>query len=103
MLLLGFSLSAWSQDSGLSAAPEPPPVPPPVESGEPLEPEITIVETEKGKVQQYRMNGQVYMVKVIPLAGAPYYLIDTDGDGELDSQADDIKSISVPKWVLFSW
>ena len=103
MTLLFAASTAWSEESALLPAPEAPPSPPPVASGEPLEPEITIVKSEKGTVRQYRVNGQIYMVEVIPVAGEPYYLLDTNGDGELDSQADHIKNISVPQWVLFSW
>jgi hypothetical protein len=94
--------ATWAQQTPTPMI-EPPPPPAPIQSGEALEPEINIIKTEKGTIQQYRLDGRVYMVKVIPLVGAPYYLLDTDADGELDSQTDSIKNISVPQWVLFSW
>ena len=103
LTLLFIANSTWSQDSSLTPVPEAPAIPPPVESGEPMEQDITIVKSEKGTVQQYRTNGRIYMVKVVPVVGEPYFLFDSDGDGELDSQADNIRNISVPKWVLFSW
>jgi hypothetical protein len=83
--------------------PEPPDLPPKVESGQVLEPEVTIVESEKQVTHEYRINGQLYMVKVIPTAGPPYYLLDTDGDGELDVRRDRPDETFVPQWVLFSW
>ena len=86
-----------------AVVPEPPDLPPQVESGEVLEPEVTIIESDKGTVEQYSVNGQVYMVKVIPSAGPPYYLLDSDGDGELDVRKDHPSEIAVPQWVLFSW
>jgi hypothetical protein len=37
------------------------------------------------RVEEYRMNGVLYMVKVTPTVGPPYYLIDTTGDGNLNA------------------
>lgn len=88
---------------GFAPVPEPPTLPAPVHSGEALEPEITIIETEKEVIQEYRIDGRLYMVKITPAAGPAYYLLDSDGDGELDVRKDDVRNISVPQWVLFSW
>ena len=84
-------------------APLPPELPPQVQSGEALEPEVTIRETEEGTVTEYSIGGRIYMVKIVPGAGPAYYLIDSNGDGELDSREDDITTHHVPQWVLFSW
>ncbi|MES9844504.1 MAG: DUF2782 domain-containing protein [Candidatus Sedimenticola sp. PURPLELP] len=83
--------------------PEPPVLPPQVESGEVLEPEVTIIESDKGKVHQYSVNGRVYMVKIVPTSGPAYYLLDSDGDGELDVRKDHPTDVAIPQWVLFSW
>ena len=83
--------------------PEPPMLPPQVESGEALEPEVTIIETEKEIIQEYRINGRLYMVRITPQAGPPYYLLDLDGDGELDVEQNDVSNINIPQWVLFRW
>jgi len=83
---------------------EPPAPPPPVISGEPLEPEVTIREREGETVEEYRVNGHLYMVKVTPAIGPSYYLMDTDGDGQLESRLTGIRSDPVvPMWVLLSW
>ena len=50
---------------------EAPPPPPPVQSGEPLEPEVTIRETDKETVYEYRRNGQLVLVRVQPRVGQP--------------------------------
>lgn len=94
---------AQAEQGSFSAVPEPPTLPPQVESGQPLEPEVTITEDEKGTVEQYSVNGRVYMVKIIPVIGPPYYMVDSDGDGTLDERKDDIRNISVPQWVILSW
>ncbi|RME33772.1 MAG: DUF2782 domain-containing protein [Gammaproteobacteria bacterium] len=83
---------------------EPPAPPPPVISGEPLEPEVTIEEREGETVEEYRVNGHLYMIKVTPVVGPSYYLMDTDGDGQLESRMTGIRSDPVvPMWVLLSW
>jgi len=88
----------------LEDLPDPPPPPDPVQSGEPLEPEVTILRKEDQVVEEYRINGQLYMVKITPAVGKPYYLLDADGDGRMESRMSQIYSdFVVPKWVLFSW
>ena len=77
--------------------------PPQVETGEVVEPDVTIIETEGGQIQQYSVNGHVYMVRIVPSHGPPYYLLDLDGDGTMDVRQDGPQDISVPQWVLFSW
>lgn len=52
-------------------------------------------------LDEYRVAGQLRMVKITPVRGAPYYLYDRDGDGALDrDQADDLPQTY---WKLFSW
>ncbi len=103
-LLLFVSLAVAAEEpTGLMAVPEPPEIPPQVESGAALEPEVTIIQSDKGSMHHYSINGRVYMVKVIPAVGPPYYMVDTNGDGELDARGDNIRSVAVPQWVLFSW
>lgn len=104
----------------LSSAPvlaQPPPplpakAPPAAASGVPnpnaerpdLEPKVTI-RHEKGKeIEEYSIHGQVYMVKVTPKYGPPYYLVDTNGDGRLNARMSRLNPrIMVPQWVLFRW
>ena len=65
---------------------------------------LVIVPIQGGMAEEYRRNGQLYMVKVIPEQGYPYYLVDTDGDGYLETQRNDIEAgLLVPQWILFSW
>lgn len=102
-LLIALPMAVIAEEGELQPLPGSPKLPPQVQSGRVLEPEVTIRETDKGTVKKYSVNGQVYMVKVIPEAGPAYYFIDSDGDGELDARVNDIHNISVPQWVLFSW
>jgi len=36
------------------------------------------------KIEEYRQNGRIVMVKVTPKRGATYYFRDTDNDGKID-------------------
>lgn len=67
------------------------------------EPQVTIVQKGADRVEEYRLNGQLYMVKITPKKGPPYYLIDVDGDGNLETRRNDLMPGSVPTWVLFRW
>ncbi len=69
-----------------------------------MEPEVTITKRDDAVVHEYRMNGQLYMVKVIPSRGYPYYLMDSDGDGLLESRYSQIDpALVVPRWMIFRW
>lgn len=86
-----------------AVAEDTPAQPEPQPEGENLEPEVTIVQTDGQTTYEYSINGRRYMVKIVPVKGPAYYLLDLDGDGEMDTQEDDPASIVVPQWVLFRW
>jgi len=69
------------------------------DAGELPEPEVTI--TTKGETlhEEYRIGGQLYMIKVIPSNGRPYYLIDNEGQGQF-VRSDFQPHISPPMWVI---
>ena len=70
----------------------------------PQEPEVTIIQRGQERVEEYRVNNQVYMIKVTPAKGYPYYLVDTDGDGSFDTRRSQLDSkVVVPQWVLLRW
>jgi hypothetical protein len=77
-------------------------VPSPV-TGEAVEPDITIKESGGEVVYEYRVRGVLYMVRVQPQVGPPYYLYDFNGDGLIDTQERRARNTSVPQWVLFEW
>ncbi|BAU50406.1 hypothetical protein SVA_3872 [Sulfurifustis variabilis] len=88
-----------------AAVPEPPPPPeqydPPDLPGaevDELEPEVTITTRGTEIHEEYRLNGQLYMVKVTPAKGRPYYLIyDEVGRARRSDLEPDIM---VPNWVI---
>lgn len=80
------------------------PIPPKVQD-EQIEPTVTIREEEERVVEEYRMNGQVYMVKITPRGGVPYYYIDTDGDGQLELDVDRqaLNPVQPVHWKIKEW
>ncbi len=103
ILLLSTNLLA-EEAVKLEDLPDAPPPPSVVDSGETLEPDITIINKEDETIEEYRINGSLYMIKVTPALGPSYYLIDNDGDGMMETNMSEIYSdFVVPQWVIFSW
>ena len=88
----------------LEAVPEPPDIPPRVQSGETLEPEVTIRRDDEKTVTEYRVNGRVHSIKVEPVVGPTYWMVDTTGDGFAETRYDNFNPpYFIPGWVLFRW
>ena len=67
--------------AGLQPIPDIPPPPLSSSADADLEPQVTITSRGEDKVEEYRLNGKLYMVKVAPSNGVAYYLWDHHGDG----------------------
>ena len=84
--------------------PEPEPAPSADDEEQQAEPEITIIQREDATIVEYRVNGRLRAVRIIPAQGKPYYLVDTNGDGKFDTRTDDLAdNMLVPRWVIHSW
>jgi hypothetical protein len=94
--------AAAQQAADLQPLPEPPPPPPGMVDVDPaLEPQVTITKRGADQVEEYRVNGKLYMLKVTPPHGVSYYLIDERGDGSMTRQENvDGRRLSVPMWVI---
>jgi len=90
MLLL--SLGVLAQDeSGPAEAPAP-------------TPDVTIIQGDDKTIAEYRVHGRLYMIKVTPKKGPPYYLVDTDGDGNLETRRGELsEDLLIPSWTLLEW
>ncbi|HEY5612995.1 MAG TPA: DUF2782 domain-containing protein [Lysobacter sp.] len=53
-------------------------------------------------VEEYRIAGQLRVVKITPRRGPTYYLVDSDGDGKLDSSKGE-GPISPVQYKLLEW
>lgn len=49
---------------------------------------------------EYRVNGELLEIKVVPEVGPEYYLVPADGGGWIRESETDLL---VPSWVLFRW
>jgi hypothetical protein len=69
-----------------------------------IEPSITIREHKNRVEQEYRVNNNLYMVKVTPSAGPSYYLVDPDGQGDMELRRNSLgMDVRPPQWALFRW
>ena len=106
MLLAAISMGAHAESPPqIERAPEPP-TRTPTTTGvdDELEPEVKIIKRKDAEVTEYRMNGQLYMVRIVPVVGPPYYLIDSTGDGELNVRRSELDpGLVVPNWMIFRW
>ncbi|AEK59357.1 MULTISPECIES: DUF2782 domain-containing protein [Acidithiobacillus] len=68
-------------------------------------PEAKLKVPKGSQIEEYKVNGRVYMIKVIPPKPfPPYYLVDKSGSGEFTQVPQkDINDLSVPHWVIFRW
>jgi hypothetical protein len=77
-------------------------IPPPIVGNDenPDEPEITIVKKDGETIEEYRVGGQLYMMKVTPAHGVPYYLHKEDQDGAWVNNGP-VPPMSIPRWTIF--
>lgn len=59
-------------------------------------------ETNGDVIEEYRVAGQLRMVKVTPSRGPAYYLIDENGDGRLDSSKGE-GPVSPVYFKIYGW
>ncbi|MCH8478105.1 MAG: DUF2782 domain-containing protein [Wenzhouxiangella sp.] len=95
-----------------SEAPPPPPMPDPeplppkvLDPDAELEPQVVIRREDDRVIEEYMSGGVVYMIRVIPAVGPPYYLVDTTGDGNFDSRHfhDQIDPVHPARWRIIEW
>lgn len=103
LALLSFiaAVPAWAQTRG-EVPPVPDARPPALEIiDDSVQPQVTIRKKGDDVIEEYRRNGLLYKVVVVPAQGAPYTLIDPKGDGKLVpmDQAGS-PQLSVPMWEI---
>ena len=106
LLVFALSLPVLAQSAarlrppGTAPLDEPPPPPPMVEADPALEPQVTIRKEGESTIQEYRMGGKLFMMRVTPSHGKSYILIDHKGDGQFARQDNLDSGVRVPQWVL---
>ena len=61
----------------------------------------TRTEANGDMITEYRVNGRLTMVKVVPARGRAYYIYDRNGDGVVNDA--DAKGGPMTYYKLFSW
>jgi len=64
-------------------------------------PDVTIIEGEDRVIYEYRQNGELRIIRVVPGIGKPYYLVprdETRGFGDLE-RAD----MLIPRWTIIEF
>ncbi|MFD1122244.1 DUF2782 domain-containing protein [Methylophilus flavus] len=97
----GFALPVWAAAPGNAELLEEVPSPPKIIEGQPIDqPTVTKRKDGENELEEYSINGDVYMVKVTPPSGKPYYLHREDRNGDWVNDGP-TRPLSVPKWTLF--
>jgi|DEB0MinimDraft_6_1074348.scaffolds.fasta_scaffold101683_2 hypothetical protein len=65
------------------------------------EDQIEIIEGEDRIIYEYRQNGVLTMIKVVPENGRPYYMVPADGSPNFEGL--DHKKKLYPQWVIVEW
>lgn len=102
LLAIGMSVSAHAAETradDLKSAP-PPPAFNADEQAADAEPEVTIKKEDGQTVEEYRAGGRLYMIKITPKHGKPYYLVDDRGDGKFARQESLDSGVRVPAWTI---
>lgn len=67
-------------------------------------PAVVIQDFYNRQIEEYSVNGNRYMMKVTPRVGRPYYLVDTDGTGDLEWRRNASgMDIRPPQWSITRW
>ncbi len=103
-LLMVVALPVWAESGERQPLPAVPPPPPGMEAFDAaLEPQVTIVRKDKETRHEYRVNGRLYMIRVVPAVGPEYFLIDQDGQGNFVKTNAVNPVVQPPMWVIRTW
>ena len=99
LLFSGFSVYAFAEKpvpDNLDALPPPPAM----DAASDEAPAVTITKQTEQVVEEFRVGGRLYMIKITPKVGAPYYLVDDQGDGKFARQESLDSGFRPPRWVI---
>jgi hypothetical protein len=107
LLILGsFSIAAFAAKpvpENLEPLPPPPAFSAGPDESASDEPEITITRQTEQTIEEFRAGGKLYMIKITPKHGKPYYLVDDQGDGKFVRQESLDSGLRVPRWIIRSF
>lgn len=99
LLMSVLCMGVYAADAPQQPANVPPP--PSLDPNESVdEPQVTITKETEQTVEEYRVGGRLYMIKIIPKKGKPYYLVDDRGDGKFTRQDSLDSGFRPPRWII---
>lgn len=63
---------------------------------------VTIRSEQGNTLYEYKINGEIVEIKVVPKKGKPYYLVPNPNDADNFIRRESPR-ISAPSWILFRW
>jgi hypothetical protein len=63
--------------------------------------DVEIIAGEHKTIYEYRVNGRLMMIKVVPKTGFSYYMVPADGSAHFEDL--DHRQKLYPNWVLLEW
>lgn len=81
--------------------PEPPPMATDADGDNQIEADVTIIRKKDRTIEEYRINGDLHMVRITPTKGKAYYLLYPKNGGSPVRR--DLDDIQTPYWKLFEW
>ena len=66
------------------------------------QPDIRVIEKSDATVTEFRLNGRLYQVKIVPKVGKPYYLVDQSGRGDF-MRRENGDNLTIPSWVVLEF
>ena len=92
------------KNTNTKAIKPPPPLPEEADDSRNIpQPEVRIIRNKTSVIEEYRVNGQLRYVKITPNGGVPYYMVDADGDGVLETRENDLDNPAINRWILMQW
>ncbi len=69
-----------------------------------IEPAVQLHEHPNRVTEEYRINGNLYMIKITPVVGPSYYLVDDSGTGDMELRRGPAgRDFKIPRWTLLTW
>ncbi|HEY6095775.1 MAG TPA: DUF2782 domain-containing protein [Gallionellaceae bacterium] len=99
LILSCLCAGAWAEQPARPDVPPPPALNKNAADDE-TEPQVTITEQKGATIEEYRAGGRLYMIKVIPKVGKPYFLVDERGDGKFSRQESLDTGLRPPMWTI---
>jgi len=67
------------------------------------QPEVRIIRKKDTVIEEYRVHGRLRSKNHAFPVYHPYYMVDTDGDGILETRENELDKPPINQWILLEW